>query len=213
MRETINKWNDPTRKGGSLQTFTGLVFWPMDPRLEEIDYRDIAHGLASEGRFQGQTRNFYSVGEHSVRVSRLLKKQGYNAIIQFLGLHHDDSEAYLGDLPSPLKKLDEFAFFREAENYLQDLCFQKFGILQFHTEENKKVIKAADIIMLLTEKRELMKKSEWERNTKDLQPLPPSYKISGWSPKVAEKKYLELHLTLQKEVKKLLKNGNLTNQR
>ena len=52
-----------------IQTYSGKKFYPLDPRPEDIDIRDIAHALSLNCRFNGHCRCFYSVAEHSVGVS------------------------------------------------------------------------------------------------------------------------------------------------
>ena len=44
------------------------------------------------------------------------------------GLLHDATEAYLVDLPRPLKQLPEFAAYREAERRLQRAVAVRFGL-------------------------------------------------------------------------------------
>ena len=59
----------------SIRTFTGRTFWPLDPKPEDLDIRDIAHALSLVCRFTGHTRSFYSVADHSLRVSYLAENQ------------------------------------------------------------------------------------------------------------------------------------------
>ena len=81
-----------------LSTYTGKKFYPYDPRPEQICIEDIAHGLSMLCRFAGQCRFFFSVAEHSIAVAHLLP-----ANLKLFGLLHDASEAYLADLPRPVK--------------------------------------------------------------------------------------------------------------
>ena len=82
------------RNGSWLQTYTGIQFWPLDPRPEEIDIQDIAHALSLLCRFNGHCQRFYSVAEHSVHVSTILAPE-----FGLWGLLHDAAEAYLSDIP------------------------------------------------------------------------------------------------------------------
>jgi hypothetical protein len=91
------------RKGDWLQTFTGRAYWPLDPRVEDINIEDVAHGLSNMCRFGGQCRNFYSVAEHSVHVSRWMENYYQAPKLLLYALLHDASEAYLVDVPRPIK--------------------------------------------------------------------------------------------------------------
>jgi hypothetical protein len=108
---------------GFIGTFSGLRFWPLDPKPEKILIADIAHALAHQCRFGGHASKFYSVAEHSVHVSQLCLPEH-----ALWGLLHDASEAYLVDLPRPLKLLPEFAAYREAERRLQRAVTVRFGL-------------------------------------------------------------------------------------
>jgi hypothetical protein len=108
---------------GFIGTFSGLRFWPFDPNPEKILVEDIAHALAHQCRFGGHASKFYSVAEHSVHVSQLCRPEH-----ALWGLLHDASEAYLVDLPRPLKLLPEFAAYREAERRLQRAVAVRFGL-------------------------------------------------------------------------------------
>jgi hypothetical protein len=85
-------------RGGWMQTFTGRQFFPMDPRPEEVDPTDIAHALSLLCRYNGHVDRFYSVAEHCVHLSYVVPPE--HALWALL---HDATEAYVGDMISPLK--------------------------------------------------------------------------------------------------------------
>ena len=57
------------RRGDWMQTHSGLRFYPLDPRPEDIRIEDIAHALPMICRFNGHCSRFYSVAEHSLNVA------------------------------------------------------------------------------------------------------------------------------------------------
>lgn len=191
-------YHDPERKGGSIQTHTGTIFYPLDPRIEEISIEDVSHGLSHKARFTGHTRKLYVTAEHSVRVSLHLCSLGASLMEQYVGLHHDDTDAYLPDVPTPLKILPEFKWFRDLEHHMQDLCFQKFGCVV----DDYSVIKNSDIVLLLTEKRDLMpeRNSNWNHKYTQM-PIPLPYQIEPWEPAYAKYMYLQLHKALHHAIK------------
>jgi hypothetical protein len=91
------------RKGDWMQTYTGRQFWPLDARADELAIEDIAHALSMACRYAGHCLQFYSVAEHSVHICRWLRQQGSNTDTQLKGLMHDAPEAYLVDVPRPVK--------------------------------------------------------------------------------------------------------------
>jgi hypothetical protein len=132
---------------GFIGTFSGLRFWPLDPDPAKILIDDIAHALAHQCRFGGHASKFYSVAEHSVHVSRHCLPEH-----ALWGLLHDASEAYLVDLPRPLKLLPEFAAYREAERRLQRAVSVRFGL----APEQPASVTAADDKMLWIEAHSLL---------------------------------------------------------
>jgi uncharacterized protein len=87
--------------GPYIETVSGYRFFYYHPQFNPYD---IAHGLSMMCRFAGQCSRFYSVAEHSVLVAWLLKHRFSVTDGQvFEGLIHDAEEAYLGDMPSPIK--------------------------------------------------------------------------------------------------------------
>lgn len=109
-----------------IRTFTGKKFWPLNPREEDICIEDIAHALALRNRFSGHTRVPYSVAEHSVAISVQLRDWGYSENVQKWALLHDATEAYLPDIPTPIKPL--IAGFVEIESRLMKAIASKFSL-------------------------------------------------------------------------------------
>lgn len=183
------------RVGDWVQTFTGRDFWPCDPRPEEVDERDLAHALSMICRFTGHVREFYSVAEHSVRVSWAMERElrvrdDPRALLW--GLVHDGSEAYLCDVARPVKRLPEFAGYRAIEARVQAAVVQHFGLPVVPPPE----VKTADEILLATEYRDLMRKpdEEWMRadwSTTIGHVTPVERAIRPWSPREAEVRWLD----------------------
>jgi|JRYH01.1.fsa_nt_gb hypothetical protein len=118
--------SESTRKGDWLQTYSGRQFWPMDPRPEEVFIEDIAHALAMQCRFAGHCLRFYSVAEHSVLLTRYFKWRGASVTTQLWALLHDASEAYLVDVPRPVKPYLEG--YRQAEAAVMAAICAKFDL-------------------------------------------------------------------------------------
>ncbi len=104
-------------------TQSGSGLDPFNPRIEDIRITDIARGLSNESRYNGQTFFHYSVGQHSIILSYACKEE--NALYALL---HDASEAYLKDLPKPLKMKPEMQPYRDAEKVLQSLIYRKYDL-------------------------------------------------------------------------------------
>src|SRR5262245_13325006 len=94
-----------------IQTFTGKMFYPLDPRVDDIDIHDIAHHLAMKCRFTGACNKFYSVAQHCVIGSRFIGAQ-----FKLWFLLHDAPEAYLFDAARPIKR--ERPFIKQDEDRL-----------------------------------------------------------------------------------------------
>jgi hypothetical protein len=185
-----------------IETFTGRTFAPLAPQRGDIHIEDIAHALANQGRFSGHARHRYSVGEHSVRVSELLERQGHDPRVQLWGLLHDASEAYLVDLPTPLKVEPEFAkVYRIAEKRLMEVICRRFGLPRGEPEG----VTAADRTLLATEVRDLMHgdRDYWKKI--EAAPLPE--RIRPWGDGVAEYEFLRRFEMLKSKKMKLSVSG------
>lgn len=161
-----------------ISTYRGNRFYPHEPRIDVIDIEDIAHGLAYQCRFNGQTAEFYSVAQHSVIVAQLVEPD-----LRRAALLHDAAEAYLGDMVKPLKRLlPEFA---RIEDSVTALIADTFGV----DFSDYAAIKRADLIALATEKRDLMPQSaEAWSYLQGVEPVPE--RISPWTPAQAKEAFL-----------------------
>jgi hypothetical protein len=87
-----------------ITTVSGASFDYDAPSVDHIPIEDIATALAHSARFAGHTRTFHSVAAHAVTVCRILEATDHDALDCYAGLHHDDHEGFLTDLPTPLKQ-------------------------------------------------------------------------------------------------------------
>jgi hypothetical protein len=159
-----------------IETVTGVFFDVANPRIQDVDERDIAWALSREPRFGSHSISEvpYTVGQHSLCVMRLVEKALYskgdsqefesaeryllanrlNLAHQLLldptakveypaqefwnpdknrillaSLLHDGSEAYLRDLPSPVKHIPGLReAYKSAEIKVQEVIFEHFKI-------------------------------------------------------------------------------------
>ncbi len=128
-----------------IQTYSGRMFHSLNPVEEEVFVEDIAHSLSNLCRFNGHCLRYYSVAEHSVRVSRILPDE-----FKLWGLLHDAGEAYLTDLPRPVKQ--SLSAFNEMEDKVLAVVARRFGLVW----PMPVPVKEADNILLATEARDLM---------------------------------------------------------
>jgi uncharacterized protein len=168
-----------------IETFTGRTFSPLAPVFADIRIEDIAHALANQSRFSGHTRFRYSVGEHSVRVAELIEELGYDVPTQLWGLLHDASEAYLVDLPTPLKINGLIGLeYQKAERRLMRAVCRRFSL----PTREPAVVRLADARMLATEVRDLMHgdRDYWKKINAE----PVWGRIRPWSPDVVKHEFL-----------------------
>lgn len=161
-------------------TLSGKRFSILDPDPESVEISDIACSLARQARFNGHTRFFYSVGQHSVLGAEVAPTSD----IALQMLFHDATEAYIGDLVSPIKAL--LPDFEAIENGIQKAICQRLGI-EFPLP---KVVKQIDRRLLATEVRDLITPdlASWNIQVHEAFDFP----IIPWSPEVTEARFLEL---------------------
>lgn len=145
-----------------IRVIGGKRFHLLNDSIAEIDITAIAGATSRLCRFTGHLVDgveIYSVAEHSVLVSYILEKMGAPPEVQFEGLMHDSSEAYLADIAAPFKaaignyySVEERVMDRIKERYLLP---RKFDYR----------VKLADWYALFIEARQVMGVGEDELKT------------------------------------------------
>ena len=159
----------------SMALKSGNYFNLLNPEESTYTLEDIAHALANTCRFGGQCNGFYSVAQHSVHVAEIAPLE-----LKRAALFHDAAEAFIGDIPNPLKQL--LPEYQELEEKIERAIFKKLGI-EYPLNEK---IKQLDLVLLKTEKRDLMPQinDEWPM----LNGIPTLERgITGKSPQAAER--------------------------
>lgn len=162
-----------------IQTYSGIRFTPTNPIEGAIVIQDIAHSLSLQCRFSGHCRDFYSVAQHSILVSYECEPGE-----ELWGLLHDASEAYLVDIPKPLKASGKFDAYLDFEKNMMKVICSRFSLDVVEPPSVKK----ADYKLLCTEARDLL--VEPRKDGFDLSNSLP-YTIVPLSPKEAEKEFLK----------------------
>lgn len=128
-----------------MKTYTNLKFDPLNPNPSDIRIADIAHGLSYICRGNGQVKSFYSVGQHCINAAKEAKERNLSDRIVLACLLHDASEAYMSDFIRPVKEL--MPAYREAENRLLDIIYERFGLGVLSDEERMKVKEIDDDLL------------------------------------------------------------------
>lgn len=149
LKKFIDQHRPREHSGDWMQTFSGGRFYPLAPKADDIHLDDIAKALSRICRFAGHTERFYSVAQHSVYVSAMVPPE-----FAMVALMHDAPEAYIVDVPRPLKK--SLPGYAEIEQGVWLAVAEKFGL----PEDIPACVKDADNRVLLAEKDQLLKPGE-----------------------------------------------------
>lgn len=156
---------------------SGFVLDLLAPNADGLPITDIALCLASQPRWGGAARPWYSVAEHSVMVSRLVPPP-----LAYAALLHD-CEEFLGDWPSPVKVMLGRDYVKQHMLPVKDALRRRFGFQDEHPD-----IKHADLVCMATELRDLLPPAwmEWGHL-----PAPAPAKIVPVGPERAYTLFLE----------------------
>lgn len=153
----------------AIRTHSGIYMDVFAPTVDMIDINDIAHALSNMCRFGGHLDRFYSVAQHSVMVSRYCPID-----VALQGLLHDAAEAYMLDMPSPIKK--GLRNYKSVEIRLLKVIAKKFNF-PFPMSGH---VKIAD-----------QERLEWEWKHMVLrEPIPVGYRGSVWKREKAKERFL-----------------------
>ncbi|PZU95607.1 MAG: phosphohydrolase [Chelatococcus sp.] len=169
----------PARRGDWMQTYTGRMFWPLDPRSDEVEIVDIAHALSMQCRYAGHCRRFYSVAEHCVLMAEAVSPEH-----RLQALMHDAAEAYLVDLPRPVKR--QIELYKVYEQRVHVAICARFGL----SPEIPTAVHAADNRILRDELEQAMLPPPERWPAQDVEPL--GVTLQFWSPNVAEFRFMAL---------------------
>lgn len=156
----------------SIRTNSGLYINVFKPKPEMICVEDIAHALAGLPRFGGHLNRHYSVAQHSVLSARMAKtKKDKRA-----ALFHDASEAYMLDMPTPIKaKLSQY---KRYEHNLMVAILKKYNVPYPYSPNIKKI----DTKMVHI---------EWDNLV-----IADKKSFKCWSKKKAKKEFLKMYKKL-----------------
>jgi 5'-nucleotidase len=193
-----------------IQTVSGMDVDLLYPRPESILLGDIAHALARIPRFVGHTIGEcpWSVAQHSLLVESLMPEDA-NASERLVALLHDAHEAYVGDMPTPVKQamdaiprnnsnsLAPSLFFKDITNRLDTVIWKVFGLDPSSATFDR--VRTADLLALRVEADLLMapRRREWSTLLPAPDPMPtlrPCHPVSR-----AEAVFLDRFHELQEE--------------
>jgi len=179
-----------SRTGHWMQTFTGVQYYPYDPRPEDFNLEDIAHALSMLCRFNGHSDFFYSVAQHSTVMSTKVSKEN-----RLWALFHDAAEAYLGDLIRPVKRGSALGIeFSALEDHTLSMIAERFDLPWPIPDE----IHEADNRMLATEARDVLGGQVRDWNLGGAEPY--TKVLVEWTPQMAKTLFLHQYDQILKGV-------------
>ncbi|MCE2968022.1 MAG: YfbR-like 5'-deoxynucleotidase [Phycisphaerales bacterium] len=171
------------KEAGPIQTFTGRMVHVDAFNRDDANLQDIATSLSRLARFNGHTRYFYSVAQHSAIVALVAADLAFGTTANDTpalalkaarwGLLHDAHEAWLGDVPGPLKamteKLNDHTF------NIDRVVRQAFGLPEYTDTDVAVLVTEADRLVLAREASDLLRHDtgwskglkRWERGVID----------------------------------------------
>lgn len=166
-----------------IATFRGIEFNLVAPAPVMVNVVDVAHALSNICRFTGHCQEFYSVAQHCVLAS--FHGPEDEALARLV---HDAVEAYFGDVSSPLKQL--LPEYKRLERHAESVVLPALGVALPLPPS----VKPADLTMLATEKRDLMRYTPMRWSLLD--GIKPGGMIAPWSPRFAREAFLTRYVDL-----------------
>lgn len=119
----------------------------LDPSPLDVEFADIAHGLARVARWNGQTSgaHIFSVAQHTLLVEAVMREKNprIDAKLRLAALLHDAPEYVIGDMISPFKAVIGESY-KRVEKRLLGAIHIRFGLPAVLDEAIERQIKASD---------------------------------------------------------------------
>lgn len=176
-----------------ILTKTGKEIDIENPKLEDIVAEDIIVGLSNLCRYNGHTKRFYSVAEHSIYCAEIARHLGLPSFHILRALLHDASEAYVGDCIRPLKQ--NLPLFSKYEDKFEEIIYRSFDIYSDDEEieeDINKVIKAIDNTVLHLEMKSNLTHHEVERHASKISTFNLDYSFEREIIKLMNQKEMSL---------------------
>ena len=173
-----------------ITTYTGKYIDPTNPDMSMVEIRDIAHALSLICRGNGHVQTFFSVGQHCLNCAREAQARGYDRRVVLACLLHDASEAYMSDVPRPVKRL--LPEYVAAEDALLEQIYEKY-LGSPLTEKEQALVKTIDDDMLYYDLKVLLRETQ-DRPAPLLQ-ITLDYQVLPFAQ--VEEAYMELFAQLQ----------------
>lgn len=188
----------------SVRTHSGVFFDFVDPDPETVLVEDIARALSRKPRFNGHMNCFYSVAQHACLVAALsvhyaAEEKANSVYHMWAGLHHDDSEYVMADVPTPLKRL--LPEYKVIERRVQGIINVKWGLPE--DADELRIVKLADTAALFMERDHMIDDTvRWS-----IEDQHPGFSMlefwpnfTAWDSEEAMENYLLLHFKLQERM-------------
>ena len=172
-----------------METVSGARFEFLAPKSDQIVIEDIATALSRTARYGGHSKRVYYVAEHCVLMAEWVLAQSWgDPRMALTALHHDDAEAYIGDLPRPAKQ--QVPQFKDLELGIDEAIARKFN-----TEWPFPAwLKTCDTAILVDERAQVMNLS---RNKWDMDHIEPlgvrTWNIMGRFQWYVRRRWLKTH--------------------
>ena len=176
---------------GWIETLSGRRFHFQEPDPDAMCIEDIAGAISKLCRYNGHCLRFYSVAEHCVLLAEAAQFQGFSLQTQYDLLMHDAAEAYLCDLPRPIKH-------QLAEYKAVEAKIERVMALKFCYQLDNPVVKEWDSRIIRDERDQNMSRSGNEWATDVLEPL--GVRLGFWDPTIAEAQYLSAYDRLRRSI-------------
>jgi hypothetical protein len=177
-----------------VQTYSGQIFDLMEMTPDAVRLEDICHHLSNLCRFNGATKFYYSVAEHSVYVHNVVRARTDDETVLRQALLHDAAEAYVGDVLAPIRRLYGLQGFNRLHDRVWKVITEVFDV----PEELDQLVKDADFAVLSAEARQIM---QWPPpQSWGPLPEPAAVDIRGLGPREARqafKRNLEQYFSLE----------------